>query len=76
MGHFFEVTTVDADGTVTVTKKRKGSGKVSKGEDYWSLADTWMANKVARWGTDMKGPRWQECVHHSSMLKPFEIRMD
>ena len=60
MSDYFIVHTVDANGVRQVTKKRKASGKVPKGEDYWSKVDLWFAAKIARWGPEIKAKQWQE----------------
>ena len=66
MGHFFggERTNEDGDGSgehwALLPKKRKSTGKVPKGEDYWSKAEIWFAEKVARWGLEIKSRGWQE----------------
>ena len=42
-----------------ITKKRKSVGKVGKGEDFWSRAEKWLAQKINDWGSDMKSLEWQ-----------------
>ncbi|THH06783.1 hypothetical protein EW146_g9504 [Bondarzewia mesenterica] len=58
-----------------VSKKRKGTGKVVKGQDYWSLVDTWFSDKISQWGSDQKAPAWQEYIRETIRLDHDKFKM-
>ena len=48
--------------TEHVSKKRRGTGKVPKGHDYWSKVDLWFASKVRAWGSNRSEGDWEKSV--------------
>lgn len=62
MGHLLAIEEGNGEDLAPLAEKRKGTGKVLKDEDYWSLAEIWFAEKIARWGIEIKTKAWQECA--------------
>ena len=50
----------DKSDMLHVMKKRKGTGKVPKGHDFWSELDLWFATKVQAWGSNKSARAWEE----------------
>ena len=44
--------------TEHVLKKCKSVGKVGKGEDFWSIVEKWLGQKINLWGSDMSTLEW------------------
>ncbi|ETW79799.1 hypothetical protein HETIRDRAFT_117137 [Heterobasidion irregulare TC 32-1] len=51
-----------------MTKKRKGTGKVAKGEDYWSKVDMWFVARVQEWGSNLNNPGWHKYITETVKL--------
>ena len=50
----------DESATLQLTRKRKGTGKVPKGHDFWPKLEVWFAAKVQAWGSNKSSPAWEQ----------------
>lgn len=54
-------------------KRKRGGGRVSPDEDFWSRYDDWFAALVATRGNDLSAPAWKryDSIPLSGNISPF-----